>query len=144
MHGGMSLEEVIVPLLEISSKKGAKNQNPVKLQLVSSDNKITNYEFMLSFFQEDNISKNILPFEASIYFIDNEGNKISNEVIIYADKNSEYAEDRKFMKQFTLKRIEYSKDKKYYLRIDNANSGEEVNHYEFIIDIAFQDGFDFF
>lgn len=144
VHGGMSLEEVIVPLLEISSKKGAKNQNPVKLQLVSSDNKITNYEFMLSFFQEDNISKNILPFEASIYFIDNEGNKISNEVIIYADKNSEYAEDRKFMKQFTLKRIEYSKDKKYYLRIDNANSGEEVNHYEFIIDIAFQDGFDFF
>ena len=46
------------------------------------------------------------------------------------------------MRQFTLKRIDYSKDKRYYLRIDNSK-GEEVNHYEFIIDIAFQDGFNF-
>ena len=143
VHGGFSLEEVIVPILEISSKKGAKNQRPVELQLVRSDNKLTNHEFMLSFFQEENISKNVLPFEASIYFIDSDGNKISNEVIIYADKNSEYAEDRKFMKQFTLKRINYSKDKKYYLRIDDAKTGEEVSHYEFIIDIAFQDEFNF-
>lgn len=142
VHGGLSLEEVIVPVLEINTRKGNKNQEPVKLQLVSSINKITNHEFMLTFFQEENVSKNVLPFEASIYFIDSDGNKISNEVIIYADKNSEYAEDRKFMRQFTLKRINYSKDKRYYLRIDNAK-GEEVNHYEFIIDIAFQDGFNF-
>ena len=142
VHGGLSLEEVIVPVLEINTRKGNKNQEPVKLQLVSSINKITNYEFMLTFFQEENISKNVLPFEATIYFIDSDGNKISNEVIIYADKNSDYAEDRKFMRQFTLKRIDYSKDKRYYLRIDNSK-GEEVNHYEFIIDIAFQDGFNF-
>jgi len=142
VHGGLSLEEVIVPVLEINTRKGNKNQEPVKLQLVSSINKITNHEFMLTFFQEENVSKNVLPFEASIYFIDSDGNKISNEVIIYADKNSEYAEDRKFMRQFTLKRINYSKDKRYYLRIDNAK-GEEVDHYEFIIDIAFQDGFNF-
>lgn len=143
VHGGLSLEEVIVPILEITSKKGDKNQRHVKLQLVRSDNKITNHEFMLSFFQEENISPNILPFEASIYFIDSDGHRISNEVLIYADKNSEYASDRKFMKQFTLKRIDYSKDKRYYLRIDDAKTGEEVNHYEFIIDIAFQDGFNF-
>lgn len=142
VHGGLSLEEVIVPVLEINTRKGNKNQEPVKLQLVNSINKITNHEVMLTFFQEENISKNVLPFEASIYFIDSDGNRISNEVIIYADKNSEYAEDRKFMRQFTLKRINYSKDKRYYLRIDNAK-GEEVDHYEFIIDIAFQDGFNF-
>ena len=142
VHGGLSLEEVIVPVLEINTRKGNKNQKPVKLQLVSSINRITNYEVMLTFFQEENISKNVLPFEAIIYFIDSEGNKISNEAIIYADKNSEYAEDRKFMRQFTLKRMNYSKDKKYYLRIDNSK-GEEVDHYEFVIDIAFQDGFNF-
>ena len=118
VHGGLSLEEVIVPVIEVKSKKGGKNQRTVDLQLISSINKITNYDIMLTFFQKENVSKTVLPFEASIYFEDEEGNKISNEVIIFADKDSEYAEDRQFKEKFTLKRMSYSKSKKYYKLID--------------------------
>ncbi len=94
VHGGLSLEEVIVPVIEVKSKKGGKNQKTVELQLIGSNNKITNYDTMLTFFQKENVSKIVLPLEASIYFEDDDGNKISNEVIIFADKNSEYSQDR--------------------------------------------------
>ena len=144
VHGGLSLEEVIVPVIGVKSKQGGKNQRTVELQLISSNNKITNYDTMLTFFQKENVSKTVLPLEASIYFEDSEGNKISNEVIIFADRNSDYAEDRQFKEKFTLKRMSYSKNKSYYLIIKNGQTDLEVNRFEFMIDIAFQDGFDFF
>ena len=144
VHGGLSLEEVIVPVIEVKSKKGGKNQRTVELQLIGSNNKITNYNTMLTFFQKENVSKTILPLEASIYFEDDDGNKISNEVIIFADKNSEYSQDRQFKEKFTLKRMGYSKSKKYYLIIKDGQTDLEIDRIEFMIDIAFQDGFDFF
>ena len=144
VHGGLSLEEVIVPVIEVKSKKGGKNQRTVELQLIGSNNKITNYNTMLTFFQKENVSKTILPLEASIYFEDDDGNKISNEVIIFADKNSEYSQDRQFKEKFTLKRMSYSKSKKYYLIIKDGQTDLEIDRIEFMIDIAFQDGFDFF
>ena len=144
VHGVLSLEEVIVPVIEVKSKKGGKNQRTVELQLIGSNNKITNYDTMLTFFQKENVSKTILPLEASIYFEDDDGNKISNEVIIFADKNSEYSQDRQFKEKFTLKRMSYSKIKNYYLVVKDSQSDLEVNRFEFMIDIAFQDGFDFF
>lgn len=144
VHGGLSLEEVIVPVIEVKSKKGGKNQRTVNLDLIGSNNKITNYETMLTFFQKENVSKTVLPLEASIYFEDDDGNKISNEVIIFADKNSEYSQDRQFKEKFTLKHMSYSKSKRYYLIIKDGQTDLEVERYEFMIDIAFQDGFDFF
>ena len=144
VHGGLSLEEVIIPMIEVKSKRGGKYQRTVALQLISSNNKITNYDTMLTFFQKENVSKTVLPLEASIYFEDDDGNKISNEVIIFADRNSEYAQDRQFKEKFTLKRMTYSKSKKYYLIIKDGQTDLEVDRVEFMIDIAFQDGFDFF
>lgn len=144
VHGGLSLEEVIVPVIELKSRRGGKGQRTVELQLINSNNKIHNYEENLSFFQKENISKTVLPLEAAIYFEDEDGNKISNEVLIFADKNSEYAEDRQFKEKFTLKRISYSKNKRYYLVMKDTKTDLEINRHEFMIDIAFQGGIDFF
>lgn len=144
VHGGLSLEEVIVPVLEVNSKLGAKNQRTVELQLINSDHKLTNYSKILSFFQKENISKTVLPLEASIFFVDEDGNKISNEVIIHADKNSDYAEERQFKEKFTLKKIFYDKNKKYYLVIFDSKLDVEINRIEYVIDIAFQEEEPFF
>jgi len=146
VHGGLSLEEVIVPVIEVKSQHGGSGQRHVELQLISSNNKITNYDTMLTFFQKENVSNTILAREFSIYFEDEDGNKISNEVLIFANRNSEYAEDRQFKEKFTFKRVTYSKNKKYYLIIKNSDKEKdlEIDRIEFIIDIAFQDGFDFF
>ena len=143
VHGGASLEECIIPLLEVKAKKGAKNQSKVGLQLLSTNNRVTNYEVMLTFYQKENISNKVIPLEAAIYFVDDEENKISNEVIIHADKNTDSAEDREFRRKFTLSRVSYSRSKTYYLIIKDNQEDIEKERIEFMIDIAFQDGFDF-
>lgn len=144
VHGGASLEECIVPLLEVKADKGAKNQKTVELQLISTRNIITNYDKILTFFQKENISQDILPLKASIYFVDENNNKISNEAIIFADKNSDSSEDREFKGHFKLQQIPYDKSKDYDLIIRNLNEDIEVERIPFTIDIPFQDGFDFF
>ncbi len=144
VHGGLSLEEVIVPVLEVNSKLGAKNQRTVELQLINSNHKLTNYTSNLTFFQKENISKTVLPLEASIFFVDEDGNKISNEVIIHADRNSDYAEERQFKEKFTLKKIFYDKNKKYYLVMFDSKLDVEINRIEYVIDIAFQEEEPFF
>lgn len=144
VHGGASLEECIVPLLEVKAGKGAKNQRTVELQLISTKNKITNYDVMLTFFQKENVSQDVLPLEASIYFVDEDNNKISGEQIIFADKSSDSAEDREFKEKFRLLQKQYDKSKNYYLIIRDLKEDVEVDRIPFTIDIAFQDGFDFF
>ena len=143
VHGGASLEECIVPLLEVKAETGRRMQKTVELQLISTNNRISNNDFSLTFFQKENISQDILPLEATIYFVDEYDNKISNEVIIFADKNSDSAEDREFKAKFTLKRKHYDKNKNYYLEIKNVDE-EVVVREKFTIDLPFQDGFDFF
>ena len=144
VHGGASLEECIIPLLEVKAGKGAKNQRTVELQLISTNNKITNHDVMLTFFQKENVSQDVLPLEASVYFIDEDNNKISGDAIIFADKNSDSAEDREFKEKFRLLQKHYDKSKNYYLIIRDLKEDLEVERIPFTIDMAFQDGFDFF
>jgi uncharacterized protein (TIGR02687 family) len=144
VHGGASLEECIIPLLEVKAGKGAKNQRTVELQLISTNNKITNHDVMLTFFQKENVSQDVLPLEAAIYFVDEDNNKISGDAIIFADKNSDSAEDREFKEKFRLLQKQYDKSKNYYLIIRDLKEDIEVERIPFTIDMAFQDGFDFF
>ena len=144
VHGGASLEECIIPLLDVKAYKGAKNQHIVDLEVISTNNKITNNDFMLTFFQKENVSQKVLPLTASIYFVDEYDEIISNEVIIIANKSTDSAEDREFKETFVLKNIAYDKSKDYYLEIKDKDSEEVLKRERFIIDLPFQDGFDFF
>lgn len=144
VHGGASLQESIIPLVNIKSRKGGKNQSHVDLDLISSNKRVTNHTFMLTFIQKENISNTVLPVEVRLYFTDSNGLKISNEVIINANKNTVNAADREFMKEFTLlSSKKYDKSKSYYLVMENIENSVELHKYEFTIDLPFDDGFTF-
>lgn len=143
VHGGASLEECIIPLIKIKADYNKTNQDRVGFQLVSSKNKISSREFKLAFFQKENISENALPFEAAISFVDENGDRISNEVLINFNVNSEYPQDREFREEFTLKQKRYSRTAEYYLLVKDYNTDVILEKIPFVIDLAFQDDFDF-
>jgi uncharacterized protein (TIGR02687 family) len=144
VHGGNSLQEMIIPLLKVKSKTGKKNQNSVDISLISPINrKITNLSSYLTFAQSENISNTISPVEAKIYFENSTGEKISNELIIHANKKDVSPQEMEFKEKITLRNISYLKSEDYYLVIEDIENGAEIKRYEFIIDIAFSDGFDF-
>lgn len=146
VHGGASLQEMIVPILLVKSEKGSKekNQDPVNLTLISPiSRKITNLVSPLTFAQNENISDTKTPLEAKIYFINGFGDKISNELIIHANKNVETPQEREFKEKITFRDMKYDKKDKYYLIIENMENDSEIQRYEFILDLAFADGIEF-
>lgn len=145
VHGGASLQEVIIPLLKVNTTTGKnKMQEQVKIDLKDAKRKITTNSTRIEFIQRNNISEKYTPLVASIYFVDEDNNKISNENVIYADVSSENPQDREFIKKFTFQDKKYPKNKDYYLVLKDLENDIELERYNYIIDIAFQDDFEFF
>ncbi len=143
VHGGASLQEMIVPVIKLKSARAKKETSQVEVILISLSRKITNLITYLDFMQKDNVSDTLLPVVMKIYFINEAGEKISNDNIIYADKKSEPPEKRMFKEKFTFRNKKYSKSEKYYLVMIDDKTEVELGRFEFTIDMAFTDDFGF-
>lgn len=155
VHGGISLQEMIVPVIEYKhlrndSKEYKRNKNkydtkPVELTLLSANKKISNMIFALNFYQTEAVSDNRESATYNIYFTDANGKQISEVQKIIADKTSENGQDRTFRMTFHLKSLKYSNTETYYLVIADENIKQIPQRIEFEIDIALAaDDYDFF
>lgn len=155
IHGGISLQEMVVPVIDYhfmrNSSKDYKahpekyDTLPVSLLLVSSNRKITNMMFALSFYQKDPVGITREAATYSLYFTDSDGNKISDEQKIIADRTSKTEQVRTFRCTFNLKSLEYHRTENYYLVIAEQSGVVPPLREMFQIDIAFAvDSFDFF
>ena len=154
VHGGISLQEMCVPLIEYhylrnNSKEYKRNKHkydtkPVELGLLSATHKISNMIFSLSFYQKEAVGDNREAATYQLYFTDSSGKQISDIQKIIADKTSDNGQERTFRCAFNLKSLKYDNKAVYYLVIADEN-GLVANREEFQIDIAFAvDEFDFF
>lgn len=143
VHGGAALQEMIVPVIKLKTGRYKRDTSYVSVTLVSLSRKITNLITYFDFMQNENVSDTIMPVVLKAYFINEAGEKISNENLIYADKKNEPAEKRIFKEKFTFRNRKYSKNEKYYLVLLDDKTDVELGRYEFIIDIALSDDFGF-
>jgi len=145
VHGGISLQEIAVPVIVYKamrsrSKKYIEVTNP-GLTLISESRKIANLMFSLEFMQRTPVGDKVQPCNYSLYFIGDDGAKISDEQTVIADRSSANASERVFRVRFTLKSMSFDRNIAYRLIIANdTDAPEEV---EFRIDIAFADDFGF-
>ena len=143
VHGGCSPQEMIVPLIDVKTKKNSIETTDAKIELVSILGKVTNLILSLDFIQTKPVSDIVKKAEYRIYFVADDGEKISNEHIYIADKKDEETEKRIFRLSFTLKNKKYDRSKKYYLVAVDEKHGVEVIRRETVIDIAFAGDFGF-
>ncbi len=155
VHGGASLQEMVVPVIEYrplrnNAKEYLRNKQkydtqPVTLNLLSSSKKISNMIFSLSFYQKEAVSDNREPATYLLYFVDSNGTQISDTQKIIADKTSDNGQDRTFRCSFNLKSLKYSNTETYYLTIAEESGLQLPQREEFSIDIAFAvEEFNFF
>ncbi len=111
--------------------------------MTSLTRKITNLITYLDFIQTENISDTVLPARLSIYFESGSGERISNEVLLVADRKNSAPEKRQFREKFTFKNRKYSQSETYNLVIMDTETGVELERNAFILDIAFADDFGF-
>lgn len=154
VHGGISLQELCVPLIEYhflrnQSKEYQRNKDlyekkQVEVSLLSASRKISNLIFSLNFYQKEAVADNWASAVYQVYFTDCNGKQISDIQKIIADKTSENGQERIFRCSFHLKSLKYDNKEIYYLVIAKEN-GEIRSQLEFQIDIAFAvEEFDFF
>lgn len=155
VHGGTSLQEMVIPLIAYSplrntSKEYLRNRQkydtqPVTLDLLSSSKKISNIMFALSFYQKEAVSDNREATTYLLFFVDENGTQISDTQKIIADKTSDNGQDRTFRINFNLKSLKYDKKIPYYLVIADESGLSVPQREEFNIDIAFAvEEFNFF
>lgn len=143
VHGGCSPQEMLVPLIEVKTEKGYKETTTAQIALVSLTSKITNLITSLDFVQTDAVSDVVKETTYRIYFVDGNGEKISNEHLYVADKKDKDTVKRVFRLRFSFKNKKYNKSQKYYLVAYDDNNALEVLRHEIIMDIAFADDFGF-
>lgn len=155
VHGGISLQEMVVPVIEYhylrndsmeyKRNKQKYDTKPVMINLLSANRKISNMIFSLNFYQKDAVSNNREAATYQIYFTDENGKQVSDVQKIIADKTSDNGAERTFRCQFNLKSLKYSNTATYYLVIADEQGLQMPQREPFQIDIAFAvDEFDFF
>lgn len=143
VHGGATLQELVVPILYYKHKrtsyKDYKEVKEVSLRLLNNRTKITTEQFMLTFFQVEEVSEEFIPTVYETYMIDSQGNIISNKEKIIADIKNHKPEERNHIVKIKLKKNLYSNRENYRLIIRNVDKGTIIDEIPFIIDIAASD-----
>lgn len=143
VHGGSSPQEMLVPVIDIKMEKGHMETKTVQIMLVSLIQKITNLITTLDFIQSEPVSDVVKATTFRLYFVSEDGEKISNENIYVADNRDPASQNRIFRMRFTFKNKKYDKDKHYYLVAYDDSNDLEVFRHAVVMDLAFADDFGF-
>jgi uncharacterized protein (TIGR02687 family) len=147
VHGGMSLQECVVPVIEFkNARSGSKafvQTKKATIQLLSQSRKISNSIFSLDFYQPEAVGGKIVSATYEVYMSDSAGQLVSDRQKVIADKTGETGSDRVARVRFTLKSMEFKKTEIYFLMILDKDTGGVLDKIPFTIDIAFVNEFDF-
>lgn len=143
VHGGCSPQEMVVPVIDVRTERGKKDTVPAKIDLVSLTHKITNLSTNLDFVQTEPVSDIVKEAIYKVFFISDDGEKISNEILCNADRKDRDTANRIFRLRFSFKNKKYDKHNKYYLVAVDSATGLEILRHEVLMDIAFADDFGF-
>lgn len=136
VHGGCSLQEMFLPLLEIKVNKSASEMEHVDVVLISQTRSITNYQMSLTFLQTTEVSIEKQNSQVEIVFVDDFNKEISNKVKIIADSKEKTLENRLTKIDFVFLNKLYKPHEKCYLNMElNGNLTRE----SFTIDLFYSE-----
>ena len=139
VHGGASLQEIIVPVIHLGELRSGGNKeavSPVGVRLKSITRKITNRSFTLEFEQYEKVEERKQAITCETYLVDEDGNKVSGEYRFVAASESDDVDARSTKIRFNLMNIEFDRSKRYNLILKNiAKTDEYIEREQFTIDI---------
>ncbi|KST91104.1 putative cytoplasmic protein [Lactococcus lactis subsp. lactis] len=142
VHGGVSLQEMVVPVIKYkghrTTSKGFVEIQTPELILISESRKSTNFTFSLDFLQKNPVGDKIRPAIYSLYFENQNGDKISDVQQVIANKESLSDSERLFRLQFNLKQQKYLMSEEYRLVIEESSDVFEKIGFRF--DIGYFEG----
>ncbi|WP_027109251.1 BREX-1 system phosphatase PglZ type A [Lacticigenium naphthae] len=135
-HGGHLPQEMMVPLLRIKTDRSRNELPEVEISLISQTRTITNTIVWLSFLQTEVVSEEKVEKQVKLYFEDDKGRKISNEVLLIADSMNKSSEERVFKEKFVFLNEKYDPSDLYYFVMENKNDPDDVTKERFKLDLV--------
>lgn len=135
VHGGHLPQEVIVPLLKIKTERGRNELDKVDVTLVTQTRRITHSVIWISLLQTEPVTDIKRERQLKLYFEDENGEIISNEVGINTDSDALSSDQRVFTEKFVLLNKSYERYGDYYFVLEDEKSGKEIERQKFEIDI---------
>lgn len=142
VHGGVSLQELCVPVLEYKNKRagqsGYEEREQASLKLVTTNRRITSMLFRIELLQEEPVGGKVLPANYELVMCDSDGDEVSNQIDVGANLTSADATSRAMRVQMELRAgVAYDSHATYYLVCRDAATKVTAWREEFHIDIAF-------
>lgn len=101
VHGGSSLQEIVIPVLHYNHIKSESDLDrkgigygKVGLTLLGNIRKITSNPFRISLLQTESVTDKREPLRCRIALYDNKGERLSDEKVIIADRTSDEPDKR--------------------------------------------------
>lgn len=144
VHGGMSLQELVIPLIHFSKNRLEGDISLVDVELIRTTSRITSNQIVLSFYQKQPVQEKWHPRRLRLGFYDYQGNLISDVASVHFD--SDEASERKREKKVTFhfsKLAEESRNQEVFLRMEDE-SGGKYDEAPFTMMISFTSDFDDF
>ena len=130
VHGGLSLQEVVVPVIKISKGREA-DIGYVELQMLSKLSAITTGSLSVKFYQADYVSDKNRGFDAVFGIYAEDGTLVSNEMRKSISSDAVETRDREFQVDFSLNSDSNKfRDRNVYVTVkqvmDNGRSREII------------------
>jgi uncharacterized protein (TIGR02687 family) len=140
VHGGSSLQEIIVPCLKISElRSGSLKETigPVGVRIKSVIRSIKERSFIIEFEQIEKVADKKSDRKLITYFINDKNQDVSGRYTFIANSDSDDLNQRITRVRFTLNNIEFNRDKPcmLVLKDDNQSENEYIEKVVFKIDI---------
>ncbi len=135
VHGGISLQEVTVPLVKFKYlKNDIEKKQKVGVDLLNTNRIIANNFIILSFMQKDKVDplNKIFGRKVSIGIFDGP-EIISDEKVLIFDSIDDKISSREVTAQLNLKNMKYELHKKYQLKVIDLEDDEVIDEYDFNI-----------
>ena len=143
IHGGAMPQEVLVPLLKVTAKRGADAESTqvrlVGVSLLSQVNRVVNSHQRFELLQSDPVSEKVKPrtITAMIRDADLDDRPISDSQTIRFDSASDNVNSLKKELSLTIAAGVTGKRSNCALVLSDADTGVEVGRYPLVVDISF-------
>lgn len=142
VHGGVSLQELAVPVVRFrNAKAGSKGYTEAKkaqVALLGTNRRITSNLFSLDLYQTEAVAGKVAPETYELALVDEAGNEVSDVQTVVADWAAPHAEDRRIRVNFALRAgVAFSERATYYLVARVKSSRRIAWREEFRVMVAF-------
>lgn len=147
VHGGATLQEIVIPVIEFNKKRESGETRNVDIDLINPPNEIRSYVQPIIFSQKEPIIDKVLPITLKAGFYSEDGKLLSDEIKLIFDSKDEDARIREKTHTFNFKKelINYD-NKTIILILEKPLENKFINYKKYLVEvhISFADEFDDF